>query len=99
MFAYLGQIDQLIAAKSQAKTTSQFNDLDHIEKALAVRAGYCVRDLRERMKSSSASNKEQENEIFALDIGHTVRLHLIYLSYKIAKDHLAASSFKDDKIK
>ena len=51
------------------------------------------------MKSSSASNKEQENEIFALDIGHTVRLHLIYLSYKIAKDHLAASSFKDDKIK
>ena len=51
------------------------------------------------MKASTASNKEKENDIFALDIGHIVRLHLIYLSFKISKDHLAASTFKDNKIR
>jgi len=73
--------------------------MEHVEKALAVRAAYAIREVREKMKASQASKKEQENELYALDIARMTRLHLIYLSFKLSRDRLNQASFKDAKIK
>lgn len=73
--------------------------MDHIQTCLAARAAFAIRDVRALMKSNSASKKEQENEIFALDIARMTRLHLIYLSFKLARDRLDSHPVKDPKIK
>jgi acyl-CoA oxidase len=38
--AYLSEIDQLVTAKSTACTVTDFSDLEHLDRALAVRAGH-----------------------------------------------------------
>ena len=47
------------------------------------------------MKASTATKKEQENEIFAMDIGRMTRLHLIYVTFKMARERLETSEFRD----
>ena len=47
------------------------------------------------MKASSASKKEQENEIFAMDVGRMTRLHLIYVTFKMSRERLDSSQFTD----
>lgn len=73
--------------------------MDHIQTCLAARAAFAIKDVRALMKSNSASKKEQENEIFALDIARMTRLHLIYLSFKLARDRLDSHPVNDPKIK
>ena len=51
------------------------------------------------MNASKASSKEKENEIFALDVGRMTRLHLIYLSFKMARERLDGNQFKDARVK
>ena len=51
------------------------------------------------MKASSASNKEKENEIFAIDVARMTRLHLIYVTFKMAHDRIKASNFQDPAVK
>ena len=80
LFSYLAQLEQLVAEKSRASTVEEFSAMEHVEKALAVRAAYAIREVREKMKASQASKKEQENELYALDIARMTRLHLIYLT-------------------
>ena len=51
------------------------------------------------MEASTASNKEKENEIFALDVARMTRLHLIYVSFRMARERLDSSELKDQNIK
>ena len=50
------------------------------------------------MKANKASKKEQENEIFALDIGRMCRLHLIYATVKLGREVLSTETAKDPKV-
>jgi len=77
----------------------EFSDLDHIEKALAVRSAHSIREMRAQMKNNKQPKKVQENELFALDINHIVRLHLIYLSFRLAREKIASNTFRDAKIR
>jgi len=51
------------------------------------------------MKASTAHKKEQENELFALDVGRMTRLHMIYIVFRMARERLAASQFTDPNVK
>lgn len=84
-FAYLAQLDDLTATPSSAKTVDEFLTMDHIETLLAVRAAYKIHEVRAEMNKSDAHKKQKENEIFAIDIGQVSRMHLIYLSFKLAR--------------
>ena len=37
------------------------------------------------MKANEAHIKVQENEIFALDIARMTRIHLVYVTFKLAR--------------
>ncbi len=73
--------------------------MDHIETCLAARAAFAIRDIRALMKESSASKKEQENEIFALDVQRMTRIHLIYLAFKMSRERLNRQTFTDQNVK
>ena len=51
------------------------------------------------MKESTAHKKEKENEIFAMDVSRMTRQHMIYVTFRMAKERLEANQFKDQGVK
>ena len=98
-FAYLAETPQLTVSKSGASTIAEFLIVDHIEKTLCVRAATAVQEVSRLMKESTAHKKEQENEIFAIDIARMTRLHLIYVTFKMARKRLETHEFTDSNVK
>jgi len=43
------------------------------------------------MKESTAHKKEKENEIFAMDVSRMTRQHMIYVTFRMAKERLEAN--------
>lgn len=97
LFSYLVQKggDQ----KSEAHTPEAFSELDHLERTLAVRAAYSVTQLREMMMASKATKKEKENEIFQIEICQLVRLHIVYIFFRMAKESISQTSFKEANLR
>ena len=50
------------------------------------------------LKESDASQKEQENEIFALDFNRLSRQHVIYVCVKMARDLMKKQAFTDGNV-
>lgn len=73
--------------------------MDHIERALAIRAAYKIHETRAMMKKSAAKQKTQESEIFAIEINQLVRMHLIYLGFKMSRERLNSRTIIDPKVK
>ena len=72
--------------------------LDYIEKALAMRAAYEVTEVHKLMSSDEANPKQKENEIYALDIARMTRVHMIYLSFKLARERLESATFNSPNL-
>jgi hypothetical protein len=81
----LAETPQLIVSKSEAATIELFLDMDHIEKALCVRAATAIRDVTKLLNESTDHIKEKENEIFAIDIARMTKLHLIYVTFRMGR--------------
>jgi hypothetical protein len=65
IFVYLNDLDKLCAEKSLVKTVAQFMDIDHLEKSLAVRAAWSVRDVTAKLLNTKAAKKVLINDLFA----------------------------------
>lgn len=88
-----------MASKKTQIVADDFNDLDFIERTLALRSIWQAENLSSWMKADKASKKEQENEIYSMDIARMTRLHLIYVAFKLARGRVERSSFEDPNIK
>lgn len=51
------------------------------------------------MNASDASSKEKLNEIFALDISRIVRLHVIYMTFKLSCERIESMQVKDQNVR
>ena len=51
------------------------------------------------MSRSKSSHHRQINEEFATAIAQATRLHITYMCFKMARDHLEKSAFKDLKVR
>ena len=87
IFAYLGKLDEMIA-DAQNSPNAEISSLDYIERTLAVRSAFAIHELNKLMNASDASSKEKLNEIFALDISRIVRLHVIYMTFKLSRERI-----------
>ena len=79
-------------------TIENFMDLEFLEKLLAIRASNKATEFNKLLSESSASKKEQENEIFALDYNRLSRLHIIYVCLKMAREQMAKHTFPDANV-
>jgi len=87
-FQYLNGIKDLLKAKSTATSVADFLNPDHLQRALATRAAYLLMKVFTKMSKSKASRVEKENDIFAIDVNHVVKLHLIYIMYERARNNV-----------
>ena len=55
---------------------------------MAVRSAFAIHELNKLMNATDASSKEKLNEIFALDISRITRLHVIYMTFKLARERI-----------
>lgn len=51
------------------------------------------------MSKSKASAVEKANDIFAIDVNHVTKLHLIYVMYERAKNNIDRKNVKDTNLK
>ena len=75
-------------ADAQSNPDAEVSSLDYIERCLAVRSAFAITELDKIMNASDASSKEKLNEIFALDISRITRLHVIYMTFKLARERI-----------
>ena len=75
-------------ADAQNSPNAEISSLDYIERTLAVRSAFAIHELNKLMNASDASSKEKLNEIFALDISRIVRLHVIYMTFKLSRERV-----------
>lgn len=84
-FQYIADAQKLLAAKGPT-SVEDFFDLAFLEKTLATRAAAYVSQTAELMATSTASKKEKENEMFALNVQKMVEMHITYYMFLMAKD-------------
>ena len=75
-------------AEAKNNPEAEISSLDYIERCLAVRSAFSINELYRVMNASDASSKEKLNEIFALDISRIVRLHVIYMTFKLSRERI-----------
>ena len=85
LFSYINDVDKLCAKKSPAKTVESFIKLDHLEECLAVRAAYWIRKVITQINNSKENKKLIYNDIYAQDIITMSKMHMIYLTFMVAK--------------
>ena len=77
--AYLNDTEKLLSGKSHATTVEEFLQIEHLERALATRAVYQLKDLHHVMSASTATDMEKANDIFAVDVMLATKLHIEYI--------------------
>ena len=98
-FEYLAKIDELLLAGQNGGTTvAEVSTLDYIEKALAMRAAYEVTEVHKLISSDEAPKNVKENEIYALDIARMTRVHMIYLTFKLARERIETAQVNSPNI-
>ena len=97
--AYLNNTEEFIRGKSDAKSISEFLRIEHLERALATRACYQLKELHAAMSSSNATELEQTNDLFAVEIRLATRLHLEYVIVQLVSRYVKAHSFTDSRIR
>ena len=78
----------------------RFSDLVYLDETLAFRAAYTALELTKLMSASVDTTRNQkENEIFALDTERTVRQHLAYIAFKLAREAFQDHKWVDQRTK
>jgi hypothetical protein len=68
IFSYLNDIDSLCSLKSTVKTVDDFLVLDHLDKCLAIRAAFIVRDVVKKLAKKDIKKKVAINDLYAMDL-------------------------------
>jgi len=99
LFSYINHIDELCTKKSPATTVDSFIQLSHLEECLAVRAAYWVKKVINQINDSKAHAKLVYNDLYAQDIITMSKMHMIYLTFMVAKQTVTEVHFKDQGVK
>ena len=92
-------MDKLLRGKSHAKTVDEFLQVEHLERALATRAVYHLKELSEAMAASPATDQEKTNDLFAVDILLASKLHIEYIIIRLARQYYKDHTFADTRIR
>lgn len=93
-FSYLNEINETLKKKCKVKN---FLDLDFIEEALKVQVSYGLKIVFEKMKNSTASQKDQVNSLFALDIVKVAEDHFRFITFVEFKKAIATFKCKNNQ--
>lgn len=96
---YLNKLEELRLLKVRAKTVDEFLELQHLDDALAVRAGYMVQQVLQQLEDSKSPKKVKMNELFAQDVVLMNRAHMLYLTFVIFRQVVETTQFKDVQIR
>lgn len=99
VFSYLNDLDKLCSIKSSATTVEQFSELDHLEKALAIRAAMIVRSVMKKLAQPNIKKQVLLNDLYAADLILLSKAHHLYMSFIISTKVIANHQFKDENIK
>lgn len=69
--------------------------MQYLEDTLAYRAATKVFEVEALLRESKASQKEKENDLFALDVNKMIRLHTVYVIFKISRQSIEAFPWVD----
>jgi len=93
--SYLNDIPMLIKSKCTATTVAEFLTFGNLTRTLATRAAYYVHKTNKALKSSTASIKLQQNDLFAVQIQRMVKVHIQYLMFLMSVEMVEKHQFKD----
>lgn len=93
-FSYFNEIDDLLKQKSTVKTADDLLNLDQLENALAVRTAFKVKYTFSKLGSSKASEVENVNSLYAVDIVSMAHSHMMYVTFKIFREYIDKTQFK-----
>jgi hypothetical protein len=99
IFSYLNDIDQLCSLKSTVKTVDDFLVLDHLDKCLAIRAAFIVRDVVKKLAKKDIKKKVAINDLYAMDLLQMSKAHHTYMSFVIFKRSVDNKQFKCPNIR
>lgn len=68
IFAYFNEIEALLSAKSNIKSSEDLLCLNLLETALAIRSAFKVKDTLIKMSTSSSSEIENVNTLYSVEI-------------------------------
>lgn len=91
LFKYLGEIDSILKEHSQAKNPTEFSTIEHIEKALEVRAAFWVKKCTTEQaigRKAGQTKNMFENDTHGQDIFNLSKAHMIYMIFKISRMHV-----------
>ena len=97
-FGYIDHLTELLSSKSDATCPVTFASLDHLEKALAVRAGQWLSHLGQQMalaKKAGKSTNAFTNETHGMEIYELSKTHTMYTVFKIVREWLDKTEVKD----
>lgn len=98
-FSYFNHLDKLCSLKDQVKTINEFLDIEHLDRALSIRAAWVVRDVLKKMSEKDVPKKVLMNDKYASDLVRMSKIHHQYMTLVIYRQHLQDTKFKDPRIK
>jgi hypothetical protein len=99
IFSYLNEIDQLCSLKSTVKTVDEFLELGHLDKCLAIRAAFIVREVVKNLAKKDIKKKVAMNDLYAVDLLQMSKSHHLYMSFVIFVRSIENRQFKCPNIK
>ena len=96
--SYLNDMPTLMGKKGDFKTAKDFQDLNKLDEALAVRTVHQCVDVMMRYASDPANDLDKMNLTFGSEIVDMTRSHLLYLSFKMFKEGIESLNVTCTKI-
>lgn len=98
-FSYLVDSEKLLSTPSGATTVAEFLHADHLQRALATRSVYLIKNTVAKLTESKAPSKTKQNELFAIDVNRMARTHIIYIMYERARNNIEKKDLKCANLK
>ena len=97
-FEYINHLDSLTTSKLTAKTVQEFSKLESLETMLKTRSAFYLISVYNLLNTSKATDKEKQNELYAIEVQKMTKYHLIYIMFVIATSNYKNHKFTDQRI-
>jgi acyl-CoA oxidase len=97
-FDYFNNIDVLLSKKVNITSSDQLLSVELINDALAIRAASLSKIAAEALASSKASENENINSIYSMELVNAARAHIMYVGFRMFRDGIQKANFKCPKI-
>jgi acyl-CoA oxidase len=93
VFSYLNALPTMFDSKVDLKTPNDLLCLEFLDKVLAMRAAFRIRNTATKVMGSKLSENEKVNSVFAVDIVSMAHTHITYLMFSAFKQGIEKQEF------